>query len=70
VRFKEKSTDVLYDARQIGDYILVRSATPDIHGVNIFSFEEFMERFEESYVPYDHPGTDLYSGTGPTSESI
>ena len=50
VRFKERQSNVLYDAKLVGDFILVRKMPPFDKDVERLTVDEFIERFEESYV--------------------
>jgi hypothetical protein len=50
VRFKERDTDLLYDAQIFEDGVLVRSASPGFSDkIEMISIEDFEERFDEYY---------------------
>lgn len=50
VRFKEKETHYLWEAKMMNDGVIVRQCKPYDMNIEFVSFEDFMERFEESYV--------------------
>lgn len=51
VRFKEKGTDILYDAKRVENGVIVRKLPPLHKDMELITFEQFEERFEESCVP-------------------
>lgn len=48
VRFKERDTNFLYDAKMMEDGVIVRQCPPMDWNISFVSFEEFLARFEET----------------------
>jgi hypothetical protein len=51
VRFREISTNLLYDCKMMDTGVIVRQCHPYDMNINFIDFDEFTERFEISYVP-------------------
>jgi hypothetical protein len=49
VRFSEKATGFLFDCKLMDDGVIVRQCPPNEWNMFHCSFEEFMNRFQESY---------------------
>ena len=50
VRFKEKSTDHLYDVKWLGeDTVVAKQCPPNQHNVQVYSLTAFVEKFDEFY---------------------
>jgi hypothetical protein len=50
VRFKDRETHELYDAKLMDDGVIVRQCYPNDQNIFFLSFEDFVGQFELSYV--------------------
>lgn len=50
VRFREISTNLLFDCKIMDNGVIVRQCPPFDWNISMVDFDEFIERFEVSYV--------------------
>ena len=53
VRFRDKETWLLYDAKMMNDGVIVRQCYPNDQNIFFLSFEDFESQFEPSDAPSD-----------------
>lgn len=53
MRFRDKETWLLYDAKMMNDGVIVRQCYPNDQNIFFLSFEDFESQFEPSDAPSD-----------------